>query len=252
MYLGLAVAIAILFAAAPTAWAQTADTGAITGKVYDQSGAVVAKATALITNTATNQSRQVPTNSEGVFQVPLLPPGTYSVSVESEGFEKQTVAELHVVVTETATLEFRLKVGNVSVEVQVSSVAPLLQTESSALGNVTSDQDIVSLPLANRNFTQILALSPGVVVGLPDAGELGRNNQNVASNGGRTTDNNFQFNGVDANNISENSASGFGPEVGLAIPAPDTIQEFKVQTGLYDAGSGRSGGANIDIVSKSG
>jgi len=252
VYLRLAGAIAILLACGSAALAQTADTGAITGKVYDQSGAVVAKATAVVTNTATNQSRQVPTSADGVFRVPLLPPGVYSVSVQAEGFEKETVAELHVIVSETATLEFRLKVGNVSVEVQVSSAAPLLQTESAALGNVTSDKDIVSLPLANRNFTQILGLSPGVVVGLPDAGELGRNNQNVASNGGRTTDNNFEFNGVDANNISENSASGFGPEVGLAIPAPDTIQEFKVQTGLYDAGSGRSGGANIDIVSKSG
>jgi hypothetical protein len=134
----------------------------------------------------------------------------------------------------------------------VHGEAPLLQTESAALGKVVSDQSIVALPLANRNFTQILALSPGVVVGLPDAGELGRNNQNVAANGAGTTSNNFQFNGVDANNISENSASGFGPEVGLAVPAPDTIQEFKVQTGLYDASGGRSSGANVDIVSKAG
>ena len=248
----LRVSAIVVFAIGPTAWAQTADTGAITGKVYDPSGGVVPEATATVTSLATSQSRQVTTNAEGVFQFPLLQPGTYSVTVEAKGFEKQTVPELHVVVTETATLELRLKVGNVSTEVQVSAAAPLLQTESAALGKVTSDQSIVSLPLANRNFTQILALSPGVTVGLPDAGELGRNNQNVAANGALTTDNNFEFNGVDANNISENSASGFGPEVGLAVPAPDTIQEFKVQTGLYDASSGRASGANVDIVSKSG
>ena len=71
-------------------------------------------------------------------------------------------------------------------------------------------------------------------------------------NGAKTTANNFQFNGIDANNLSENSASEFAPEPGIAIPAPDTIAEFKVQTGMYDAGYGRSTGANIDIVSKQG
>src|SRR5262249_15686500 len=108
------------------------------------------------------------------------------------------------------------------------------------------------LPLANRNFSQILALSPGVLVELPNAGNLGKNTQNVTANGGKTTSNNFQFNGVDANNISENSASGFDPEVGVAIPAPDTISEFKVQNGMYDSEYGRSSGANVDIASKSG
>src|ERR1700730_832302 len=249
----MAFALATLLASGSIAWAQTADTGAITGTVYDSSGGAVPNAMAAVTSLATNQSRRATTNSEGVFQVPLLPPGMYSVRVEAQGFVTQTITDLRVVVSERATLDFHLKVGNASAEVvQVTANALLLQTESAALGKVTSDQFIVSVPLANRNFTQILALSPGVVAGLSDAGELGRNNQNVSANGARTTDNNFQFNGVDANNISENSASGYGPEVGLAIPAPDTIQEFKVQTGMYDASSGRNGGANIDIVSKSG
>src|SRR6202030_3863213 len=111
-----------------------------------------------------------------------------------------------------------------------------------------------TLPLANRNFSQILALSPGVVVELPNAGAFGRNTQNVSVNGAKTTANNFQFNGIDANNIAENSFSGesFAPETGIAIPNPDTIAEFKVQTGMYDAGYGRSAGANVDLVSKAG
>src|SRR5208337_1574769 len=123
-----------------------------------------------------------------------------------------------------------------------------------ALGQVTAENTIVSLPLANRNFSQILALNPGVVVGLPHAGNLGKNTQNVSANGAKTTSNNRQFNGVDANNISENSFSSptFYPETGIAVPAPDTIAEFKVQTGMYDADYGRGAGANVDLVSRAG
>jgi len=141
--------------------------------------------------------------------------------------------------------------------IQVSASAELAQTESSTLGRVTDGNMIVSLPLANRNFTQILALNPGVVVELSNAAALSKggqpgSNQNVSANGAKTTSNNFQFNGVDANNLSQNSASGYQAEIGLATPAPDTIQEFKVQTGMFDANYGRSGGANVDLVSKSG
>ena len=108
------------------------------------------------------------------------------------------------------------------------------------------------MPLENRNFTQILSLSPGVVVALPNATTLGRGSQNVSANGSKTTANNVQFNGVDANNLAQNSVENATEEVGVAIPAPDTIQEFKVQTANYDASYGRGNGANVDVVSKSG
>jgi hypothetical protein len=136
--------------------------------------------------------------------------------------------------------------------VEVDSDAEMVQQESSTLGRAVDQQAIEALPLANRNFTQILGLSPGVVVALPDAAELGRGTQNVTSNGAKTTSNNIQFNGVDANNLSQNSAANDGEEVGVAIPAPDAIQEFKVQTANYDAAYGRGAGANVDLVSRSG
>jgi hypothetical protein len=91
-----------------------------------------------------------------------------------------------------------------------------------------------------------------VVVSLPTAAALGNGTQNVSSNGGKTTANNIQFNGVDANNLAENSASPAGEEVGTAIPSPDSIQEFRVQTANFDAAYGRGSGANVDLVSKSG
>ena len=91
-----------------------------------------------------------------------------------------------------------------------------------------------------------------MVVELPNAAALGRGTQNVTANGNKTTSNNIQFNGIDANNLAQNSAAGDGDEVGVAAPAPDTIEEFKVQTGNYDASYGRGTGANVDVVSRSG
>jgi hypothetical protein len=110
------------------------------------------------------------------------------------------------------------------------------------IGRAVDKETIEALPLSNRNYTQILSLSPGVVVELPNAAALGRGTQNVTANGNKTTSNNIQFNGIDANNLSQNSAASDGEEVGVAAPAPDTIEEFKVQTGAYSAEYGRSGG----------
>src|SRR5205814_7458921 len=99
---------------------------------------------------------------------------------------------------------------------------------------------------ATRNFTQILALSPGASVALPDNTAVGRNSQNISINGARVTQNDFEINGIDANNLATNSAAA------VAVPAPETIQEFKVQTSLYAATYGRGGGGNVQVVTKSG
>ncbi len=128
----------------------------------------------------------------------------------------------------------------------------IAQADSSTLGRAVDEQAIEALPLENRNFTQILSLSPGVAVALPNAAALGRGSQNVADNGAKTTSNNVQFNGVDANNLAQNSVENATEEVGVAVPAPDTIAEFKVQTANYDATYGRGNGANVDMVSKTG
>ncbi|MGA3009044.1 MAG: TonB-dependent receptor [Terracidiphilus sp.] len=234
------------------AFGQTPGTGAISGVVYDPSNRVIAGAAILTVNEATNMSRSAITTAEGVFRVPLLPPGSYAVSVRATGFSEHTSQSIVVTASETSSLHVTLSIAGVSANIQVTSNAEMAELESSTLGRAVEEEAVQALPLSSRNFTQILALSPGVIVALPDVRTLGRNSQNVTSNGAKTTSNNVQFNGIDANNLSQNSAKNDGEEVGTAIPAPDAIQEFKVQTANYDASYGRGAGANVDLVSKSG
>jgi len=232
--------------------AQTPGTGAIVGTITDPSGARVSDAHVRVINNATDFSRESSTTADGIFRCTLLPPGNYSLTIEAAGFETLSSPGISVLSSSTTSIDFKLQIGTSTTTVEVAATIELADTQSSALGQTTDGLTIQALPLANRNFTQILALSPGVTVGVPDAGAFGKNTQNVMVNGAKTTANNFQFNGIDANNLSENSASGFAPEPGIAVPSPDTISEFKVQTGMYDAGYGRSTGANIDIVSRQG
>src|SRR5207302_4189242 len=125
-------------------------------------------------------------------------------------------------------------------------VAPFIQNDGPQLGRIVDSRAVSELPLATRNFTQILALSPGTSVALPNNTALGRNSQNVSVNGARVTQNNYQLNGVDANKL-ETNATAF-----VAVPAPETIQEFKVQTSLYDGTFGRGAGGNVQALTKSG
>ena len=242
----------LLCAAAFLAKAQAPGTGAISGTVLDPSSSVVDGASITVVCQEGGVSRASKTSAEGTFGVYLLPPGPCLVTVDAPGFQRQTVHDVMIAVSETAVIDLRLSLASSATTVNVPGVQQLAQTESAALGHVVDAQQIVALPLANRNFTQILGLSPGVEVELTNAAQFGRNSTNISAAGANTTENNFQFNGIDANNIAQNSASGFQSEVGLAIPAPDTVDEFKVQTAQYSAEYGRSIGANVDMVSKAG
>src|ERR1700723_961844 len=232
---------------------QTPGTGAISGIVYDPTNRVIANAEVLADNEATHLSRQVVTTAEGVFRVPLLPAGIYAVTVNAPGFAARTSEHIRVTVGETSSLDVTLTVAGTGATVRVGSDAQIAQLESSTLGGLVDETAIQGLPLSTRNYTQILGLAPGVVVDLPNATALGNGTQNVASNGATPTANNIQFNGIDANNLAENSAANSESSIlGLAIPAPDAIQEFRVQTANFDAAYGRGTGANVDLVSKSG
>lgn len=243
----LLVAVCLMMVASAVALAQSQTTGRISGTVKDEKGALIAGAEVTVTNKATSEARVVTTDEEGNYIVPLLPPGGYQLAVKAQGFKRATFDNVRVAITETTTINADLTVGAVTEEsVTISSAAPLVQTEGAQLGRVVDARAVAELPLATRNFTQILGLSPGTATYLPDHTAVGRNSQNISVNGARVTNNNFQINGVDANSMGTNSAPS------LSVPAPETIQEFKVQTSLYDATFGRSGGGNVQAVTKSG
>jgi hypothetical protein len=249
----LSAPFTVMLLLASVAPGQTPGTGAISGIVLDPANRAVANAEVLVSDDATHISRSVTTTAEGIFRVPLLPPGKYSVTVKAPHFAPNTSPSIPVAVSDTTTLNVTLAVAGTSTNIQVSSNAEVAQLESSTLGGVVDETAILSLPLASRNYTQILGLAPGVVVDLPNAAQLGRGTQNVASNGATPTANNIQFNGIDANNLVQNSAANAeSSQVGTAIPAPDSIEEFRVQTANFDAAYGRGTGANVDLVSKSG
>jgi hypothetical protein len=236
----------LLLLCSVAALGQSQTSGRITGMVSDPNGAAVPGAEIVVTNKATGEARTVVADGSGQYIVPLLSPGVYSVTVTANGFKKFITEEIKVTITETSTVNPTLEVGSVSEQVVVDSTPSVVQTDGPQLGRVVDSRTVAELPLATRNFTQILGLSPGTATYLPDNTAVGRNSQNVSVNGGRVTNNNFQINGVDANSMGTNSAPS------LSIPAPETIQEFKVQTSLYDATFGRSGGGNIQAVTKSG
>jgi hypothetical protein len=227
-------------------------TGTITGTVTDASKAVVPNVKVTASSHISGERRETTTNSTGQYTFPCLPPGDYELEFSLPGFttvvEKATLS-----VTERIGVDATLKPSTVNERVEVSASGPLLQTESAAQGRVVDGKALKDLPLATRNFTQLLSLTAGTSSALNNAGALGRGTQIISSAGARTTSNAIQIDGVDSVNIHTNSASdnGVGSN-GILVPSPEAVQEFKVQTTLYDTQSGRSGGANIALVTKSG
>ncbi len=246
----MAVCCTILLSLVQMLCAQTAATGALKGTITDPSGSVVTAVQVRVTSQATGEIRIATSQSNGTYLVSLLPPGDYTVDASAKGFKTISVKAVTIHVTETATLDLRLQVGAISETVTVQDVAELIQTNSSALGSVTDQRMVESLPLVTRNYMQILGLSPGISSEITDAANIGRGNVGVeySSGGNIENDNNFQMNGTEVNDLmGSGSISG-----GVPVPNPDSIEEFKVQTGQYDASYGRNAGANVDVVTKSG
>ena len=233
-----------------TAVAQS--TGTVQGVVKDASGAIVPGAIVIATNSATQQKTETVSNTAGVYSFSFLPTGEYSLSVEHVGFNRFLREKVIVDVAAVVVLDINLQVGVATQTVDVSSSAEQLQAASSELSHVVDDTMMTSLPLSSRNFTQILALSPGVTANAIDAGALGRNSVNISANGARPWDNNVVLNGMNADNPNSQGFDDAPDKTGIAIPAPDAIEEFKVQTGLYDAEFGKEGGGTVNVVTKSG
>lgn len=256
-----ALLIFLFFALSHSAevYAQTSSTGALTGTTIDQTGAVLPDVLVTITNQNTHATESATSDHEGRFSFLLLAPGKYAVrarGIKTDKLSARSNATVHV--TETVRLELQLRISPVLQTIQVSAEPAAVQSDTSALGKVVNENAVSNLPLATRNFAQLTSLAPGVVTGVYNAGELGlggtalsqiaKSNDGLYVHGARSYDNNFELDGISVNDV-QGSAGSSG---GIPIPNPDVIQEFKVQTALYDAAYGRYGGGNVSLITKTG
>ena len=216
--------------------------GKITGTVTDSSEAVMVSAPVVITNVATNDSRNLTTDSAGIYSAPNLQPGEYSVQVTMKGFQGQTKTGLTLSIGQTITLNFTLSPGTLKDSVEVVSTAQqLVDTTTSSLSTVITTATVENLPLNSRNFLDLVPLVPGA-----QPGAQGRNlTQNSFSiDGGRVTANGFQIDGADIDTPSNDPVR--------VSPNLEAVGEFQVLTNNFSAEWGRSMGGIIDVKLKTG
>jgi len=218
-------------------------TGTIEGRVTDPSGAVLPGVEITVTNEQTQQTRTSITNELGLYNVPLLQPDLYSVRVSLPGFKSELRRGIVVEVDRNARVDVALQVGNVAESVEVTADAPLIQTDTSALGQVIDTRRVAELPLNGRQFLSLATLSPGVQPNV-EGSNLSTQQGSVNVNGAREEFNNFLLDGIDNDDIGN-------AQLGI-VPGIDSIQEFKVQTSNYSAEYGRSAGGLINVTTKSG
>src|SRR5690348_6825721 len=229
--IALLLVCSLLIGMAPSISAQTAGTGALTGTVTDSSGAVIANATVTATNVDTGQARTANTGSDGTYTISLLPPGRYRVRSEASGFKPVEIPSATISVTETAVLDRVLEVGSQTQAVTVEGEVETIQTASSALGTVVGTTAVTALPLNTRNYTNLLTLSAGANAAVTNATFTGKGGTLIAVNGGGTAQNTYLQDGVPINNWFSFNTGAEGVEFGsFAIPIPDAIAEFKIQT----------------------
>jgi len=224
------------------------ETATLTGTITDAAGAVVPNATIKAVNEATNIESTAVANGEGRYLFPNLRPGSYRVMVSAQGFKQSVSPGVVLQVNQAARLDIQLTVGAVTEQVNVTGEAPVLETESSSRGAVIDQTKMVELPLNGRDYNQLALLSPGVLVPTPRLQSIGfRGVFNV--NGNRAFQNAFQLDGVDNTSYS-NSYRGLNAQV--VQPSVEAIEEFKIQTNAYQAEFGRSAGALVNAVVRSG
>lgn len=239
--------LVLAFLAASLGFSQ-GTTATLDGIVRDQSGAVIPGATITVVNTRTGISSTATTNGEGDFVAPFLLPGEYRATAEKQGFKKVVREGITLSVGDTIRLEFVLEVGSLTDITTVTAEAPLVKADTSEIGQVVQQKPIEELPLnssTGRNFTALMTLIPGAIrtnpVGTFDAPQ---GNSSFAVNGQRDSENNYQVDGADNNEVL----------LGIVtiLPPPEALSEFKIQTNNYSAEFGRAGGAVINVDTRSG
>jgi len=240
-----------LWAAIPAAPQTT--TAELSGSVTDPSGAAIGKVKVTATNTGTGLSHEAVTDDAGSYLITQLPPGSYNLSAAAPGFRKTVQNNVTLEVSQRAGVDFKMQLGQVNETVEVQAAPPLLESQSSTLGNVVTERLVEDLPLNGRNFVTLAILTPGVNgTGFSTGGTImsgtrpddRRPGSELFSNGNREGDNNFLYDGIDNNERLTISI--------VLRPAVEAVREFKVQTSLYAADVGRNSGAVVDVVTKSG
>jgi hypothetical protein len=235
-----AMLVALLFAAA--AFAQSGTTG-ISGVVTDQAGAVIPGATVVLTSTTTGLSRSVVTNDAGRFSFSSIQPSTYGIEVTATGFKKLVKNEIQALVDSPLSFDLALEAGDVSVVVDVTTgtIESVINTTDATIGNNFVPEQIVNLPTDLRNFNNLLALQPGVT-----------RDGYVA--GGRSDQANITLDGVDINDQQTGGRAGGGSieQTSALRSTTESIQEFRITTLGANANQGRSSGAQVSLITKSG
>ena len=220
-------------------------TATVRGTAKDPSGASVPLASVTITDVDRGTSQTTMADEEGRFAITALPPGQYVLTVEAAGFKKFSSGRFTLTVQQQATVDARLDVGAVNETVEVSASAAQVNTTIANLGQVIDNQTIVSLPNLGRNPMAFTYLTPGVV---GSGGRPGDSNTNFVANGSRNSTSDVLLDGVTVVTVEQNS----GVTDLKYSPAVDAVQEFKVQTNFFSAEFGQTGGAVVNMVTKSG
>jgi hypothetical protein len=242
-----------LVAGARSAWAQ-AGTAALSGTVTDQQGAALPGVTVTLTNPTTGAVRTATTNATGAYQFLAVPPGTYTVTMELSGFRTAVRDNVHLEVDVQAKLDVPLDIGSLSETVKVNAEVVALNTTDASLGNVITGQQVRSLPLEANNIIGLLSLQPGAVY-LPNAAVqdartgavLNIDPRSGAVSGSRADQSNITLDGIDVNDPQFGTAYSSALRMTL-----DSLQEFRVSTSNYGADAGRSSGAQVSLVTRSG
>lgn len=237
--------VAILFSSTHILHAQTA-TGAIVGIVSDSSNNLVPGAQVSLLNKATNQSISVTSNAQGYYSFPLLKPALYQISAKASGFKEVIQDNIQLDVAMTLTINLQVQVGTVTESVEVTAAPPILETQTSSLGEVIGNKSVNDLPLNGRNAYGFASLVPGVIApyGFSQPAFDEYNDQFISINGSRPNQNLFLLDG------GINSEPAFtGPGY---FPIVDLVQEYKVQTNNLGAEFSNTGGGVINVITKSG
>ena len=220
-------------------------TTSLSGTITDSSGALVAGASISITERDTGQTLKTTSSARGFYQFQQLTPGTWTIIVSASGFGNQTkVSEL--LVSNPANIDFKLAVGSVQEVVDVSAEATALNTNDATLGSAVDNATIQALPMEDRNVPDLLSLQPGVLY-LGHNIDQNSDSRTGAVNGVRSDQGNVTIDGAD-----DNDQTGGYAFTGVLRETLDSVEEFRVTTGLANSDQGRSAGAQINLVTKSG